>query len=110
MRREIYLFMRGKAKRIVSIFLALMMILTGIPGRQAAVKKATAAGVTYEKGSDLGDLLGLMQEFGIFAFTEVRDISHVHSNMITGNLLANPDGQEQYASVQLKTMIQASSE
>ncbi len=98
MRREIYLFMRGKAKRIVSIFLALMMILTGIPGRQAAVKKATAAGVTYEKGSDLGDLLGLMQEFGIFAFTEVRDISHVHSNMITGNLLANPDGQEQYAS------------
>ncbi len=90
--------MRGKAKRIVSIFLALMMILTGIPGRQAAVKKATAAGVTYEKGSDLGDLLGLMQEFGIFAFTEVRDISHVHSNMITGNLLANPDGQEQYAS------------
>ena len=98
MRREIFLFMRGKAKRIVSIFLALMMILTGIPGRQAAVKKATAAGVTYEKGSDMGDLLGLMQEFGIFAFTEVRDISHVHSNMITGNLLANPDGQEQYAS------------
>ena len=80
--------MRGKAKKFLSVFLALMMVWSGVPGF-TPVRKAAAAGVTYEKGSDMNDLLGLMNEFGIFAFTSLKERTHVHSNIMVGDLLLN---------------------
>ena len=82
MRREIFLFMRGKAKRIVSIFLALMMILTGIPGRQAAVKKATAAGVTYTVDSSIENVVNVIDTYSLIAFGKFEVTGHQNTNLL----------------------------
>ncbi|MCR5531134.1 MAG: choice-of-anchor A family protein [Lachnospiraceae bacterium] len=74
--------MRGKAKRIVSIFLALMMILTGIPGRQAAVKKATAAGVTYTVDSSIENVVNVMDTYSLIAFGKFEVTGHQNTNLL----------------------------
>lgn len=79
--------MRTVLKRALSVFLALALILSGIPGVpefMSPLKRAIAAGgTTYERESDMDDLTQLMNEFGFIVFDRLAMGGHQHSNIIT---------------------------
>ena len=79
--------MRTVLKRALSVFLALALILSGIPGVpefMSPLKRAIAAGgTTYERESDMDDLTQLMNEFGFIVFNRLAMGGHQHSNIIT---------------------------
>ena len=76
--------MRGKARRALSVFLALTMVLMGIPGGSTPVKKAVAAdGVTYTVDSSMGNVVDILDAYALIVFGRMQVEGHQHTNTLT---------------------------
>ncbi len=78
--------MKRRVRSALSIFLALAMVVLGLP-EWIAANTARAADVTYEKGSSPKDAVALTGEFGFIAFESLRMFGHQHSNVMTGEYI-----------------------
>ena len=76
--------MRGKARRALSVFLALTMVLMGIPGGRTPVGKAVAAdGVTYAVDSSMGNVVDILDAYALIVFGRMQVEGHQHTNTLT---------------------------
>ena len=83
--------MRNRIRKALSIALAVIMVVVSLSEQYCFVQKASADGeMTYTRESEMEDLVGLMNEFGIFVFDEMRAKSHQHSNAIANKVLRDP--------------------
>ncbi len=76
--------MRGKTKRALSVFLALTMVLMGIPGGRTPVGKAVAAeGVTYTIDSSMEHVVDILDAYALVVFGRLQVQGHQHTNTLT---------------------------